>query len=159
MTTPTQLTAAQRRRILRDLLDPIIGTFEDPNETPPDLKLSTKERLVLFEVLTGVLDGRDIQKDLGIKPKRGAPVRDSGRASRELCIARHYWILRSMPPEEKDAVARTIVAEIWECSTSRVYKIALKNKTGSLGEISTQTRSEHLRQLERMAHILKKVDT
>jgi hypothetical protein len=148
-----QLTAIQRRHILRDLLDPILGTYTDPNDTTPDLKLSAKQRVVLFEVLSGLLDGRDMQKDLGIKAKRGAPVRDSNRATREACIARHYWILRSMPPIEKDVVARRIVAEIWGCSQNRAYKVALQNKPGSLAQISGQTRSAHLERLESMARI------
>jgi hypothetical protein len=77
---------------------------------------------VAYEIILRLLDGEDVRKLIGVKPKKGRRLEDA-----EVALAAHYWIRRRQLKERQKIAART-VAEAWGRKESDVLKLASKHK-------------------------------
>jgi hypothetical protein len=92
------------------------------------------ERFDIGDMLKMVLQGFDVRKILGIKPRRGAPTKNKCYG---LGVATHYYLFCDTEANEKTAASK--VAHDWGISLTAVRRIASENREAYLEWTSAAT--------------------
>lgn len=112
-----------KQNVFRNILEKL--------ERDVNADLEQVERFDIRDMLKMVLQGFDVPKILGIRPRRGARPKNKGYG---IAVATHYYLFCDIEANEKTAASK--VAQDWGLSLASVRRIARESRMAYLAWMS-----------------------